>query len=464
MLLDGGTQMKKRSVDMTTGNPLRIIVMFALPILLGQIFQNLYNSVDSIVVGNFVGTTALAAVSSSADISRLLVGFFTGLSTGAGVLFAKYFGAGDYDDLHRSIHTALTFSLTLGLVMALTGVILTPFLLRIVDCPADVFPEAQMYLRIYFIGTLFTAIYNVASGVLRAVGDSRSPLYYLIITSLTNIVMDVLFVAIGGMGVEGVAFATIISQLLSCVLIFRNMLTTTDVYKLVPKDLKMEKEYLSAIVELGIPSAIQSSLTSISNLFVQRYINGFGSAAMAGTGAAKRIDRFIGLIALSFGQATTTYVSQNFGAGKTDRAFEAIRICLMLGYGSVLLLGTPVYLFAEQASRIFTNRPEAIVYSVAMIHTIMPLYFLQTTNQIFSNAVRGFGRSRAVMFLSLIGMIGCRQIYLAVSMAQNHVIENVYRGYPVGWGFSALFVIIYYFLVVKPGVLNGTIVAKKKRV
>lgn len=455
--------MKKRSVDMTTGNPLKIIVMFALPILLGQIFQNLYNSVDSIVVGNYVGTTALAAVSSSADISRLLVGFFTGLATGAGVLFSKYFGAGDYDDLHRSIHTALTFSLILGVIMALTGAILTPYLLKVVNCPPDVIPEAKTYLRIYFFGTLFTSIYNVASGVLRAVGDSRSPLYYLIITSITNIVMDILFVAIGGMGVEGVAYATIISQLLSCILIFRNMLTTKDVYKLVIQDLGIEKEYLSVIVELGIPSAIQSSLTSISNLFVQRYINGFGSAAMAGTGAAKRIDRFIGLIALSFGQATTTYVSQNFGAGRTDRAFQAIRICLMLGYGSVLLLGTPVYLFAETASRIFTNRPEAIVYSVAMIHTIMPLYFFQTTNQIFSNAVRGFGKSRAVMFLSLIGMIGCRQLYLALSMAQNHVIENVYRGYPVGWGCSALFVIIYYFLVVRPGVLNGSIIAKKRK-
>ncbi|MBQ5814328.1 MAG: MATE family efflux transporter, partial [Clostridia bacterium] len=278
-------KMKKSSTDLTEGNILKLIIVFAMPILAGQVFQSLYNSVDSIVVGRFVGTTALAAVSTSADISRLLVGFFTGLSTGCGVLLARYFGARNYERLHDAIHTCLAFSIMLGLAMALVGIVATPWLLRLVDCPDDVYIEAAAYLRIYLAGIFFTSLYNVGSGVLRAVGDSKSPFVYLVISSFMNILLDIVFVVYFNMGVSGVAYATVISQVTSVSLVFRRLTHTNDVYKVTLAQLKVDRELLKEVIDIGLPSAIQTSLVSVSNLFVQRYINAFGSSAMAGIGA-----------------------------------------------------------------------------------------------------------------------------------------------------------------------------------
>lgn len=441
--------MRKTSMNLTQGNILKLILTFAVPIFIGQIFQNLYNSVDAIVVGNAVGTTALAAVSSSADISHLLIGFFTGLSTGSGVLFSRYFGAKNYDKLHEAIHTALLFAVILGLIMTFIGIAITPALLRLVDCPEDVFAQASQYLRIYLIGVLFTAVYNVAAGVLRAVGDSRSPFYYLIISSVVNVTVDLFLVLVLKMGVAGTALATVISQLVSVVLVFRRMLRTDDVYRLVWKDLKLKKDLLLEILDLGLPAAIQASLTSISNLFVLRYINGFGSAAMAGIGAAKKIDRFAGMVAQSLGLATSTFVGQNYGAKKIARAYKGIRVCLAASFVYVAVVGIVIYSNASLFVRIFTSNEDAIYYGVAMITTMMPFYYAQSLNQIFSNAVRGFGKSRVVMMLSLIGMIGCRQLYLAISMSISHSVINIYIGYPLGWFISAVAVMLYFFLVIR---------------
>ncbi|MBR4889569.1 MAG: MATE family efflux transporter, partial [Clostridia bacterium] len=404
--------MKKSSTNLTTGNITKQILAFAVPIFVGQLFQTLYNSVDSIVVGNAVGTTALAAVSASADISHLLVGFFTGLSTGAGVLFSRSFGAGDHKKLHDAIHTALTFSLILGVAMAVLGIVISPLLLNIVDCPPDVYEEALLYLRIYLVGVLFTALYNVGAGVLRAVGDSKNPLYFLVISSVTNIILDVLLVVVFPLGVAGAALATVGSQFVSVFLVFRKMLFTNDVYKLVLRDLHINKQLLMEVLDLGLPAAIQACLTSISNLFVTRYINSFGSAAMAGIGAGKKIDRFAGMVAQSLGLATSTFVGQNVGAKKIGRAFQGIRVCLIAGFAYVAVVGTAIYFNAEPLARIFTSDAAAISYGVAMITTMIPLYFCQAFNQIIANAVRGFGKSRVVMVCSLSGMIVCRQIFL----------------------------------------------------
>ena len=260
--------MKKSSKDLTTGSITKNLLLFALPIFLGQLFQNLYSSVDSIVVGRALGKTALAAVSASADISMLLIGFFAGLSTGAGIVFARYFGAKDHDRLHTAIHTAVTFSLWIGATIAVLGFVFTPQLLRLVKCPEDVFVEAQKYLRIYLIGLLFTAFYNVGAGVLRAVGDSRTPFIYLVISSCVNIVLDVVLVVFIPLGVAGAALATIFSQFISVALVVRKMLVTEDVYRLVLKDLHIEKDMLREILKLGLPSAVQTCLIGLSNLFV----------------------------------------------------------------------------------------------------------------------------------------------------------------------------------------------------
>ena len=441
--------MKASSKDLTQGSIAGQLLLFALPILLGQIFQNLYNSVDAIVVGQVVGTTALAAVSSCSDISMLLIGFFTGLSTGAGVLFSRFFGAKNHRELHDAIHTAVTFALLIGLAIALTGVFISPLLLRLVRCPADVYEEALAYLRIYLFGILFTAIYNVGAGVLRAVGDSRTPFLYLVIASCTNIVLDILLVGPLHMGVTGAALATILSQLLSVTLVFRRMIHTDDVYKLVLRDLHIRGDLLKEVLRLGLPAAVQASLIGLSNLFIQRYINSFGSAAMAGIGAAKKIDRFVGMAAQSLGLATSTFVSQNCGAQRRDRAFRGIRVSLGVCFLYVLIAGSAVYLFAHTLVRIFTSDAAAVDYGVAMIHVMMPFYFFQAANQIFANAVRGFGKSFVVMCCSVLGMIGCRQIFLAIGMRLHYSVTVIFLGFPFGWFCAAASVFIYYLITIR---------------
>lgn len=440
--------MNKSSSDLTTGNVAKQLLMFAMPILFGQIFQNLYNSVDAIVVGRSIGKTALAAVSASSDITHLIVGFFTGLSTGAGILFARAFGAKDYQKLYRAIHTSVTFSVVLGVILATVGVLLTPFFLRLVACPEDVFREADIYLRIYFIGILFTSIYNIGAGVLRSVGDSRNPFFYLVIASMVNIVLDVLLVVVIPLGVKGAAIATVISQLLSVLLVFRRLLKTDDVYRLRWQDLGIDSKLLLEILDLGIPAAIQASLISISNMFVSRYINSFGSDAMAGIGAAKKIDKFVGMVSVAVGQAIATFIGQNFGAKRLDRAFRSIRVAIVFNFCYILLIGGVIYSNAETFVRIFTTDESAIYFGVDMIHTMMPLYFMQSLNQVFANAVRGFGKSRVVMLCSIFGMIVCRQIFLAISMHIDWNVKNIYYGYPVGWTCAALFVFLYYLLVI----------------
>lgn len=440
---------KKGTIDLTKGNIPIQILQVAVPILLGQVFQNLYNSVDSIVVGNFVGTTALAAVSSCADISNLLIGFFTGLSLGAGVLFSQCFGARDNEKLHRSIHTALLFAAIVGVAMAAIGILLTPVLLDLVNCPDDVYPEASVYLRIYLVGIFFTSVYNVASGVLRALGDTKRPLYYLIVASCCNIFLDLVLVAVLPMGVAGVAIATVVSQLASCILIFRKMLTTEDAYRLVPKDLRIDRQIMKDVVRLGLPTAIGGGVVSFSNLIVQRYINAFGSTAMAGIGAAKKIDKYISEFSQAMGHATPVFVGQNVGAGNYDRAARSIRWALCIGIFCVILVGIPVYIFAPQMISIFIRDPGAIVYGVKMLRVLIPLYFCLAFHQVFSNAIRGYGHSTAAMIFSMTGLIGIRQLFLYVSMQLSNDPVNIFASFPVGWGSSGLLCVLFYLFFVK---------------
>ena len=444
-------QAKSKTSDFTTGRIIPQLIVFALPILLGQVFQTLYNSVDSIVVGRYVGTTALAAVAASSDISYMLVGFFTGLSSGAGVLFSRYFGARDYDKLHDAIHTAMAFSVIFGLVIAGLGLVITPWLLKVVACPDDVYPEAIRYLRIYISGAVLTSIYNVASGALRAVGDSRDPLIFLIVSSLVNIALDLLFVLGFGMGVEGVAIATVLAQLVSVVMVLWTMMRTDDVYQLQLKDLRIDKALLLKILDLGLPAGIQVCLICISNLFMQRFINLLGSAAMAGMGAAKKVDKFINIISNSVALSATTMVSQNVGANNYRRAFKGLRSAFMIAMVAVAALAIPLYYSAETALSLFTEDAAALAYGVSMMHVMVPTYYLQMSNSILSNVVRGFGKSRTVMVLSLLSLVGMRQLFLHIAMAIRPCAEVVYLSFPVGWLFGASFMFLYFlFAILRP--------------
>ncbi len=435
----------KKSTNLTEGNILKLLIMFALPIMAGQLLQNLYNSVDSIVVGQFAGTTALAAVSSCGDISQLLVGFFVGLSTGAGVLFSRYFGAKDYDRLHLSIHTAICFAIILGFMMAVLGIALTPALLSLTKCPADVIVEAKTYMRIYFVSMFFSSLYNIGAGILRAVGDSHDPFVYLTLSGITNVILDLVFTGWLKMGVAGVAIATVMAQMLSVTLVFRNMLRTDDVYKLSPKELRIDKDILKSILELGLPTALLNVLNSMVHIFNQRYVNAFGSAAMAGHGAGKKIDKFAGLATNALGLALTTFISQNMGAKKPERAFRAMKICVMCCFVVVAAICTPVYFFADTFLGIFTDDPDAVAFGMIMLKTMLPLFSFQAFNQVYSNAVCGFGKPRATMLLSALGIVLVRQIYLIVGMSIYPQPVIIAIAPPVGWFFSGLFCCIYYW-------------------
>ena len=435
--------------DLTEGNIVKQLLVFSAPILAGHIFQNLYNSVDSIVVGRAVGTTALAAVSASFDFSNLLIGFFTGFSTGSGVLIAKCFGAGNYKKLHDAIHTAVMFSLIIGLVIAGAGILLAPLLLRVVNCPADVYAEAMSYLRIYLIGVLFTSIYNVGAGILRAVGDSRTPFIYLVITSFCNIVLDILLVVVIPLGVSGAAIATVVSQLISVVLVFRRMRYTNDIYKLTPKDLKLHGVLLREILSLGLPAGIQISLVSLANIFIQSYVNSFGSAAMAGIGAGKKIDRFVGMATQSLGLATATFVGQNIGANKVDRAHRGVRAALGISLVYVLLCGGAIILFAPSLVRVFSSDEAAVSYGANMMRIILPFYTFHAAKEIYGNAVRGFGKSMLVMVNGIMTLIVIRQLFLAIAMHICWDIRIIYFSYPFGWICSAVSITIYYYVVIR---------------
>ncbi len=439
---------KKSTMDLTEGSIVPLIIRFALPILLSQLFQNLYNSVDSVIVGNFVGTSALAAVTSSGEISRMIVGFFTGLAAGSGVLFSRFFGAKDYKNLRASIHTALSFAFVLGVVMSTVSIVISPWLLNILACPADVFDEALTYLRVYLVGIFFTSVYNLGSGVLRAVGDSKDPLIYLIIASITNVILDLVFVAVFDMGIMGAAVATVLAQLLSALLVLNNMLRTKDVYKLSFRELGIDRKLLVQILNLGIPAAIQTCIISVSNLFVQRYINLQGSSVAAGYGAGKRIDHYVGLLSNSIGLAATTFISQNIGAKREDRAFRGLGVCLVMCLVSVAFLGPIIFYNSELVMRIFSKDSAVIAVGIDMIECLVPLYVFQIFHQLFGQAMRGFGKSKVTMSLTITGNVVIRQIYLAVFTAMYSGHKVIFFSYPVGWAASATLDLLYFSLFI----------------
>lgn len=435
------------NIDLTEGNILHRLIVFALPILVGQLFQQLYNSVDSIVVGNFVGTDALAAVTASSTIANFLVGFFLGMATGASVLFSLSFGARDYTTLDEAIHTTLAFSAILGAVVAGLGILFTPQLLRMVSCPENVYADALVYLRIYLVGVLFLSMYNVAAAVLRSIGDAQAPFYYLVLASCMNIVLDVLLVTVIKIGVAGVAIATVISQFTSVVLSIRRMMRMDERYRFRVSKLRINWTLLKKIIDLGLPAGLQSSLTAFSNLYLQHYINSFSSAAIAGIGSAQKIDSFAGMPSQAMGLAMTTYIGQNLGAGKPERARKGTAVSVVMVAVMVAAVGIPSYLFSDTLMAVFGPDPEMIRYGSELLHVIMPVYFIMGLQMLFSGIIRGYGYSKTTMAMAVGGMVVLRQIWLAISLNIHHRIEYIYWGYPLGWIAAVIPMLLFYFIV-----------------
>ena len=439
---------KKSTVrDMTDGPILMHMIMFSLPLILGNIFQLLYNTVDTWVVGNFVSTQALAAVGSTTMLVNLFVFCFNGLSIGATVIIGHDFGARDLKKLHVSIETTMALTFILSIVFTILGVALVRPMLVMMSTPEDVLPEATVYLRIYLGGISGLLVYNMGSGILRAVGDTTRPLMFLIFTSVLNIILDLAFVLVFGLGIAGVALATILSQFISAFFVLYLLIRTNDIYKLTLKDLAIDVPTMKKILAVGLPTAVQSMLTSFSNMFVQAYINVFGSACMAGWSCYNKLDQFAFLSIQSLSSAATTFVSQNLGAKREDRAQRGTRDSVLLAVGTTLAIAIILVTFAEPATRFFTSDESVIYYGVLFIR--MNTFFLlcNSVNHVLAGALRGRGDSRGPMLVMLATFVVCRQIYLFLI---THLVadtpQTVGFGYPVGWMLCCMTELGYYWM------------------
>ena len=438
---------KTTAKDMTEGPILRQLIAFALPLMLGNVFQMLYNTVDSVIVGNFVSKQALAAIGSTTMIVNLFVFFFNGFSIGAGVVIGQYFGARDMEKLHDAIETTMAATFILSLLFSLLSFVIVDPLLRMMSTPEDVFHDASVYLRIYLGGIAGLLIFNMGSGVLRAVGDSTRPLYFLIFTSLLNIALDLFFVLVLKMGVAGAAVATIVSQFLSAALILELLSRTRDIYRLEWRELCIRWPILRRVFAIGLPAAVQSVITALSNVFVQGYINVFGSDVMAGWSSYNKLDQFIMLPMQSMAMSATTFVSQNVGAGndrRSDRGTVAALGLTCAVTGSIIAL---LVAFAPGAVRLFSPDEAVIRYGVLFIRTNVVFLLFNCINHVLAGALRGRGDSRGPMIIMLASFVALRQIYLFVV---THYFANTPRivgiGYPVGWVSCCAAELLYFAL------------------
>lgn len=436
----------KKDVDMTEGNIFKHIFAFALPLLIGNLFQQLYNTVDTWVIGNYVeNDAAYAAVGSVGPIINMIIGLFVGFSSGAGVVISQNYGAKRFDKVDKAVHTALCVTLILAVVFTALGIFLVPYMLNMMNTPESVFSEAQIYLTIYFSGIIGLMIYNIGSGILRAVGDSTRPFIFLVVSALLNILLDLLFVIKFKMGVAGVAYATIIAQGVSALLVVITLIRATNCTKLILSHLRIDRESLGKIVRVGFPAAIQLSITAFSNVFVQSYINFFGEDCMSGWTSYSKIDQFIFLPMQSLAIAATTFVGQNLGSEKVDRAKKGIRTTVLMSLTATVLIMVPVIVFAPYFVRFFNQNPEVIRYGVMLLRWVTPFYLLCSFNQVIAGALRGAGNSRAPMIMMLVSFVGFRQLYMFVmsNFICNEIIP-IAMGYPAGWLMNSLLLLIYY--------------------
>lgn len=429
---------------MTQGPIAKELVLFALPLLLGNIFQQFYNTVDSLVVGNFVGPAAIGAVTSVGPIINTLIGFFQGLATGSSVVISQYFGAKDRQNLHKSINTALVMTFLLALLFMAVGYAMTPAMLRFTQSPPEVAPLARTYLRIYFLGILGLMLYNMGSAILRAVGDSRHPLYYLMLSSALNVGLDLLFVVVFHWGVAGVAYATILSQFISDGFIFFQLLTTKEVYRISLKNLHMDPATLRKIFTIGMPAGFQMALTAFSNVFVQSYINAFGAGATSGWGVYNRIDSFILLPMQGLGLSMTTFAGQNAGSKDVKRIKKGIRDALLIAIGVTVPLSFMLIPTARFTVTLFTTDPNVLYYGALFIRLNEPFDVLCCMNQIYAGTLRGMGDAKTPMLIMLFSFVVFRQIYLFIISHLTDSIIPIAVGYPVGWLMCSTLMFVYF--------------------
>ncbi|MBQ9325138.1 MAG: MATE family efflux transporter [Clostridia bacterium] len=436
--------MTRRDSDMTEGSIWMHMIRFSIPMAIGLLFQQLYNTVDTLIVGQFVGKHAQAAVGSTGPIINTVVGFCAGLATGASVVISQRYGAHDDEGLSKAVHTTVALTFLMSLIATILGQVIIHPMLRFMQTPDDVMADSSAYLSIYFAGVSGLLFYNLGSGILRAVGDSRRPLYFLILSALLNTVLDLLFVLGFDMKVNGVALATILSQILSALLILYTLTREKGNFGIRWRKLSIDRDALREILRLGLPSSIQSAITSFSNVFVQSYINAFGSACMAGYGVYGKIDAFALIPVQSISMSSTTFVGQNWGARKPDRARDGVHTAIVMSLISTAVLGVSVFILARPLMRLFSPEEDVIAYGVRFIHIVTPFYIAICFNQIYAGALRGVGDATMPTVIMLISFVVFRQIYLAVTRALNAGFIAVALAYPVGWILCSTLLILRY--------------------
>ena len=433
----------KKQELMTEGTIWKKILVFAVPLIIGNLLQQMYSTIDSIIVGHYVGKSALAAVGSSTSIINLLIAFSQGASVGAGVVISQYMGARDKKSVHSAVHTAAAVAVLLGLFLTLAGVLMSGQLLVRMQTPDDVINDSTLYLRVYSAGLVFNVVYNMATGIMNAAGNSKRPLIYLGAASVTNIVLDMLFIAVGGMGVEGAAIATDVSQAVSCVLAMIYLFRVDADYRISPKDMHINGHMLSKIIKIGLPTGIQSMVISLSNIIIQSSVNSFGSTQMAGFGAYMKVDGFNILPVLSISMAVTTFVGQNYGAGRIDRVKKGAAVTVVMGLIYTALTGILLLTFSEPIMRLFTDDADIIAAGELAMKYFCPYYMLLSILNVLAGTVRGAGKSVPPMVILLFAMCVFRVLWIKLVLPHYNTIDVVYMVYPVSWVIGAALMALY---------------------
>lgn len=436
--------MRRQHDSLTEGSIWKAMLLFALPVFLGNVFQQLYNAFDAWCVGNYVGDDALAAVSSSGSLIFMMVSFFNGLAMGAGVIIARTFGAKQYKSMNQAIHTAIAFGLVTGVVLTVVGVAFTPIILKWMGTPEGVLPLSIRYFRFYFLGAIFTVMYNIFVGILHAVGDSRHPLYYLIFSTFINIALDMLLVAQLGFGVGAAAIATTIAQGVSALLCFIHLLRIKAPYQVRIKEIGFDKKSLKDIIQFGLPSGVQNSVIALANVVVQANINNFGASAMAGCGSYSKLEGFAFLPVTCFTQALSTFVGQNLGAQKHKRVIKGVVFGIACSCILAEVIGLLSYLFAPQMIGLFSDSSEAIAYGVAHMRTICLFYCLLAFSHCIAGILRGAGKATVPMFTMLACWCVIRVSYITIAVKSINKLTTVSWAYPLTWTLSSIIFLIYF--------------------
>lgn len=436
--------MVKTENSIVSGVIWKQLLLFFFPILIGTFFQQLYNTVDTVIVGQYVGTEALAAVGTTGTVINLLVGFFVGVSSGATVIISQFYGANDRQNISKAVHTSIALAVVGGIIIMVIGLITARPVLEMMDVPGEIIDDAVLYMNVYYAGILANMIYNIGTGILRAIGDSRMPLYVLIVCCLVNVVLDLLFVVAFHWDVFGVALATVLSQAISAVLIMIRLMGTKESYRVELRKIRFDSGILRNVIRIGLPSGMQSVMYSLSNILVQTSINGFGTTAIASWSAIGKIDGFIWMVMSAFGIAVTTFVGQNFGARRYDRVKRCTRIGLLMALGSTISLSVLLLVFSEPLLRMFTTDAEVVELGVNFFKVLAPSYFVFVFIEIFSGAIRGSGEALQPMLITCVGVCGLRIAWLLIVVPIWHTMEMVAMNYPVTWVITALFFTVYY--------------------